>query len=346
MPLAHSPHKPVPAVQLLSLKTITLQEAIDGMRKAVEVAGGNRRSLTDLVDVGPGSGVVNYQYLPGILRSLENDWAPLQNGERAADCFAEVRGHLEIHLHPHFMGAKLIAGLRGAAGVLLLRMNHALGCVPIGFTHLAPVGSQAALVGESPYLHFLVEFRSVAFVPREEQFLVGRIAEDQTRMGINVTLMNVIHFYCSKERIRNDFWYDDVKGEWHRSEGEEGNDLGDLVDHRCDPVWVQTKSWNKSSGMRILTLSGVLTWPPVSLAGQKTAAPAKTPKKRVAASAAEGGGDEGDAGAAANGEAIDAPAQAKEKRQKEGGAAAAEKGGGGSKKRKKSAAGAFGKKPG
>mmetsp|Transcript_57208 Transcript_57208/g.150553 ORF Transcript_57208/g.150553 Transcript_57208/m.150553 type:complete len:440 (+) Transcript_57208:122-1441(+) len=207
MPLAHTAYKPVPEVELLGCQPITIEDAVRGLEEAV--AGDEGEAHHNV----PGSALVNFRQVPRILESLKKDWLNLPVGERPA-CFVRVHGRLETHMHPCFLGEKLVAGLRGASGMLLLKFSSVLDCVPLGFTSMEPAGSHAAVVGESPYVHFLADFWAVGFVPRESQWLVGRISEIQTARGMNLQVLNSFNFFAPRWCVPPQLWFDHAAGRW------------------------------------------------------------------------------------------------------------------------------------
>merc|ERR1719491_1401820 len=101
-------------------------------------------------------------------------------------------------MHPCFLGQKLMQGMRAAAGHLLMRYRPELQQVPLAFVKLKPSSSHAALVGESAYIHFMVEFECVGIRPTQGMTLVGRLAKVQTAVGINVSIFDNFNFFVPK----------------------------------------------------------------------------------------------------------------------------------------------------
>merc|ERR1719343_481565 len=105
---------------------------------------------------------------------------------------------MEAHMNPCFMGDRLVEGMRGSVGTLLFRYSSDLQCIPVGFKRLEPCGTHAAVVAESPYIHFLINFTTIGFVPQVGKSLLGRIQETQTAIGMNVQILNAFNFFVRK----------------------------------------------------------------------------------------------------------------------------------------------------
>jgi len=139
MPLAHTPFRPRPQVQLLQSKSINVETAAGAFPAALQKAS---RSVGHNYHL-PGSAFINYKSIPAIAESLQADWLHITDGNRPSDCFVEVRGLLETHLHPCFLGEKLTVSLQGAVGALVLHFSAALHCVPLCFSRRQPAGTHA-----------------------------------------------------------------------------------------------------------------------------------------------------------------------------------------------------------
>jgi len=251
MPLAHTPFRPAPEVELLERKNITIEDAIAGLEECLSDSSGSRAHAQQNV---PGSSLVNFRQIPRILEALRRDWVALPTVERPDGLFVEVHGHLEAHMHPCFMGERIVEGMRGLAGGILLHFNQRLQCVPLGFNLLKPAGPLAAVVGESPYLHFLIEFRAIGLVPRPGQRLLCRVGEIHTAIGVNLTLLNCFNFFVSKKDLPEWFHFDDVGQQWMTGDGE--------AKQRCfskkRSVWVKVGDKAGDQGAGALSLCGTL----------------------------------------------------------------------------------------
>jgi len=249
MPLAHTAYRPQPEVELLGAEPITIEDAVRGLEAAVAADEG--------VDDAEGSALVNFRMVPRILESLKTDWAGLPAGERPA-CFVKVHGRLETHMHPCFLGEKLVAGLRGASGQLLLKFSSVLDCVPLGFTSIGPAGPLAATVGESPYVHFLADFWAVGFVPKESQWLMGRISDIQTAKGMNLQILNSFNFFAPRWTLPTQLWFDHAAGRWTDDTVPADSTLA----KEWGTVWVQIKGkMAESSGPYPFNFRGTLHGP-------------------------------------------------------------------------------------
>lgn len=121
-------------------------------------------------------------------------------------------------MHPCFLGDRLMEGMRGAAGTLLMRYIRQLQCVPLGFKRLKPAGTHAALVGESAYIHFLIDVCAVGFRPRKGGRLIGRLGNVQTAVGVNFTILNNFNCFVHKNGLPEGAWYDSIKSSWMESD--------------------------------------------------------------------------------------------------------------------------------
>jgi len=160
---------------------------------------------------------------------------------------------LTAHMHPCFLGAKLMQGMREAAGVLLMRQNRVLDVVPLGFKELKPANSHAAIVGESAYVHFLIEFRCIGFRPRMDMKLIGRLGEQQTAVGLNCTIFNNFNFFVRKEDLPQEAWFNGDVKVWMLGEKK-------LVSKKTrGPLCLQiTFPMKEESGFLVLGFKGVL----------------------------------------------------------------------------------------
>lgn len=185
MPLANTPFRPLPRLELLASRKITFAEATSRLGEFL------RTEVENLEVAESDSAFISAKQLPDVHAKLKDDWSQAR-GMQPSACFVEVHARLEVHLPPGFLGPKLAMGLRKAVAPLLLRHDIKLGCVPLNYEALKTVGNCGAIVGESPYVHFLVEFRSVGFAPKPGDWIVCRTASVQQKWGVSVLILN--HF--------------------------------------------------------------------------------------------------------------------------------------------------------
>jgi len=251
MPLANAPYRLRPAVELLSSKAITIEQAIGYLKKAVAVDEGPDLQLINT------QSSVSYQQIPNILKSLENDWSGRKSDSRLSECFVLVHGRLEIHLHPFYL-RDVGHGLKIAAGELLLRYSDELSCVPLGISKLKPTGQLGAIVNESPYVHFFADFQAVAFVPAEHQRLLGRATQVQTFKGLNLQVLGFMHFLIPTRDVPPvSYTFDANSSEWTTKTGQKVQDTE-------GPLCVTVTKANTSRDT--VSLSGVLNWGPAAKA--------------------------------------------------------------------------------
>lgn len=190
MPLGNTPWRPRPEVELCEKFDISTKEAAKQLRSFVETS--SRVTATEAATAAYAE--IKIQQLPKVLERLEQDWLPEGTD---AKCFIEVHARLEVHLHPYFMGPNLPRGLRRVAGELLLAYNPVLHCIPLTISDVTPAGSRhGAIVAESPYVHFMVNFRSVGFAPKEGQELVARVGEIQNSSSFNLQVLGMTHAFA------------------------------------------------------------------------------------------------------------------------------------------------------
>jgi len=252
MPSAHTAYRPVPEVELLGIRRISVDDAVRGLEEAI--AGDDGFDAGAAVVNTPGTSLITFQQVPRVLESLRNEWSSVPKGDRPdSSCFVEVRGRLCMHMHPCFLGERLLEGMRGATGALLLRYNRILKSVPLGFKELRPAGSHGAVVGESAYVHFLMEFRAICFNPKVKSRLMGRLGSVQTPIGVNCTVLNNFNFFVHKLDLPEDAWFDSAAGGWmlhdRKIGGESNRSLSLTVTRPCV----------ESSGTQPVNFKGVLT---------------------------------------------------------------------------------------
>lgn len=210
MPLAHAAYRPHPEVELLRIRPLKLSDAILALEEAISGDSGDGAETVHT----PGTSLISFQQIPRVLESLQSEWSQAPVSEQPSNCFSEVHGRLLLHMHPCFLGERLMEGMRGAAGLLLMRYHATLQHVPLGFTVLKPVNTHAAVVGENAYVHFLIEFHCVGFRPRVGDKLIGRLGTVQTAVGINCTIFNNFNFFVHKSDLPAEAWFDSKEGCW------------------------------------------------------------------------------------------------------------------------------------
>lgn len=246
MPLPHTPFRPIPEVEFLGRTPLSVEEAVAALEASCSVGlkGGSTAANV------PGSSLVAFRQIPDVVRSLKMDWLPLAADARPS-CFFEVHGRMEAHLHPCFMGERLVEGMRGSVGQLLLQYNADLKCMPLGFKRLYPAGTHAAIVAESPYVHFLIEFHAIGFAPSIGMRMLGRPAETQTAIGCNVKVLNVFNVFVSKRDLPQDARFEQQEGKWVR-----GPEKRPLV-NPANPSWVEVKDHLNLKGILDLEAGSV-----------------------------------------------------------------------------------------
>jgi len=215
MPLGHTPCRPLPELELLKRRSITAKVAAEKLRAYIDEQA--QTGATELATTGAAQ--VSYNQLRDILARLENDWAD-HSEEHLLDCFVEVDAHVEVHLHPCYMGAKLKQGLRKVGGEILLKYWRTLGCIPLTLADLQPSGSRhGAIVGDTPYIHFLASFKSVGFAPQKAHWLLGRIATEQPYFkGMNVNILSLVNIMVQQDSIPRELSYSRPQRAWLNGE--------------------------------------------------------------------------------------------------------------------------------
>jgi hypothetical protein len=202
MPLVSSAWRVEGEVELLSSSPLSDQEAARKLGRFLEHEQFD--TATQAV-----SATIKLGQLPGVLKVLQQDW---QSG--SAQCFVDVKARLLVHLHPCFLGDKLHSGLRRAACELLLRFSQTLGCMPLTYEDLQPLGPHGAIVGEHPWVHFLAEFRCVGLAPQVGQALPARVGPLQSKHGISFLILHTIHGFVPKKRLPRGVTFDASRGVW------------------------------------------------------------------------------------------------------------------------------------
>jgi len=272
MPNAHRAYRPHTEVELLEKRAISLDEAIRGLQQSIACTSGASSQAAPTPTPAPASGsgasgsapapasnsqqhtpgsaLISYEQIPKVLDSLTKEWTSSPEHDRSSDCFYEVRGRLTAHMHPCFLGAKLMQGMREAAGHLLMRQNRVLDTVPLGFKELKPANTHGAVVGESAYVHFLIEFRCIGFRPKPEMKIIGRLGEHQTAVGLNCSIFNIFNFFVPKGDLPQEAWFDGDVQVWMLGEKK-------LVSKKTrGPLCLQIKSEVKEE--TVLGFKGVL----------------------------------------------------------------------------------------
>lgn len=301
MPNAHRAYRPHSEVEFLDARDISLEEAIKGLEQSIALSAQADEAPTSrstkLKPAQTGSAMISYERVPHVLKSLKEEWTAASASDRSNDCFREVRGRLTMHMHPYFLGERLMQGMREAAGHLLMRQNRVLQLVPLGFKELKPANQHAAVVGESAYIHFLIEFRCIGFRPRVGMNIIGRLGDVQTAVGINCTVFNNFNFFVPKDDLPQGAWFDGDESVW--MSGQKGEK--ELVGDRTRPLCLKmTQPVKEESGSQPVNFKGVLAdqlKPAGSRSGGDTpgsrgvrsgdaAEPPKPPKKKRKSSAA------------------------------------------------------------
>jgi len=273
MPSAQKPHRPKADVELLRRERIAFETAEDLLRNAVGMQTTESR-LADLVQSKeeaievPGSALVSFRNIPAAAESLAKDWVTWKSSRRLRrSSFVKVTGRIETHLHPYYL-SRLGLGLRGAAGFLLHRWSESLRCIPLGFVELRPASSYAAVVAESPYVHFLMHFVAVGFAPRKGDWVVGRVSETQTRVGLNVTLLGLMNCLVRKWDLSTDLRFCPSTSRWLdvRSAEDDADGSVNGVDLTLSRVWLRLRedTWVDSFNMsgQYFEFPCILGWPP------------------------------------------------------------------------------------
>jgi len=260
-------------VELLRRERIAFETAEDLLRNAVGMQTTESR-LADLVQSKeeaievPGSALVSFRNIPAAAESLAKDWVTWKSSRRLRrSSFVKVTGRIETHLHPYYL-SRLGLGLRGAAGFLLHRWSESLRCIPLGFVELRPASSYAAVVAESPYVHFLMHFVAVGFAPRKGDWVVGRVSETQTRVGLNVTLLGLMNCLVRKWDLSTDLRFCPSTSRWLdvRSAEDDADGSVNGVDLTLSRVWLRLRedTWVDSFNMsgQYFEFPCILGWPP------------------------------------------------------------------------------------
>jgi len=172
-------------------------------------------------------------------------------------------------MHPCFLGDRLAGGLRRDAWQLLLRFSPKLGCMPMAFSKLRPTGTHGALVGESPWLHFLVDFAAVGFAPENGQWLLGSIKRTTSSRTINLAAFSFISCLVTLSGMPKQLRYDKSAGQWVDEDGKS------IHGESSSAVWFRIDECDTSS--HTVTLKGVMQWPPANrLRAQASAASASS----------------------------------------------------------------------
>merc|ERR1740117_851390 len=128
------------------------------------------------------------------------------------------------------MGCRLKHGLRKAAGDILLKYQSRLGCIPLTIADMKPAGSRhGAIVGDTPYVHFLATFRCIGFAPARNHWLLGRVSDEQPwPKGMNINVLRLVNIMVQQESLPRELHYSRPDRAWMNSAAEEGKQkLGD-----------------------------------------------------------------------------------------------------------------------
>jgi hypothetical protein len=224
MPVASTAYAPLPDVQLIKRRPISVAECAQKMREFVnsEIAF---RAEHDPAGVNTLASErfnqVCVTEAPRILQCIESDWVGHQDID-LLDCFVRIEARIEVHLNPCFLGEKLQNGLRKAVGDILLRYSRVLGCMPLTVTELQPLGPPGnrfgAVVGCGPFVHFLASFNSVGFQPRLNSWILGRFASAQVPTGVNIKVLELLNVFVRRAgpNFPSNLRYDAENAAWCR----------------------------------------------------------------------------------------------------------------------------------
>eukprot|EP00928_Gymnodinium_smaydae_P005249 TRINITY_DN11801_c0_g2_i1.p1 TRINITY_DN11801_c0_g2~~TRINITY_DN11801_c0_g2_i1.p1 ORF type:complete len:332 (-),score=76.79 TRINITY_DN11801_c0_g2_i1:61-1005(-) len=249
-----------PEVKHVSSKAISIEEAERELARFLESENASGLLNEEAVPDAGSAGVqvdVKLRQLPGILEWIRKDWLGRTGPDRPSDCFVEVQGRLEVHLHPCFLGERLGEGLRRHANEILLRYDPTLKCMPFAYFDLKPAGSHGALVGESPWVHFLADFKAVGLrLAKGQRLLVRPTPLLDMKKGINLLLLGFINCFVpqSSGNIPLELHFDAAAGGW----------LDDKDSRLCEepsPIWC-TLSAAVPSVNDSYHLKGTMEWPP------------------------------------------------------------------------------------
>ncbi|CAK9105843.1 unnamed protein product [Durusdinium trenchii] len=207
MPFGTKAFQTCPEVELLRKEYISFENAADALENAVGCRKTSDASTEELLQGRDTLDVstVSYGSIEMAAKSLREDWTtwPAKLRPRRSP-FLLVTGRLEINLHPLYLN-NLGKGLRVQAGRLLFRWVEELQCIPLGFQELTPAGKYGAVVTTSPFVHFYMVFKAVAFAPKKDDWLMGRLCQVQIEDGMNITLAGLFNCFIKASNLPSGF---------------------------------------------------------------------------------------------------------------------------------------------
>jgi len=278
--LAGAPWRNQPEVELLRKVPITVEEAVGKLDKFIEKHGEDMKMGLDAASV-------NLNRLPEVLGHLREYWNRSGVfGDEATDCFVEVHGRLEVHLHPCYIGEKLAEGIRRPAFEMLMRYSSVLGCIPLAYTKLKPTGTHGAIVAESPWVHFVADFTAVGFVLAKDKRWLASFQNvknrKEVRNGINLLSLGFISCFVPKDTLPKEITYSDSGNAWV-------DEQGLRLREESRPVVINISSFQASADF--LDVKGKLEWPPQGHAALASPARLKEGGGSSSATAASSGGE-------------------------------------------------------
>lgn len=196
--------------------------------------------------------MISFEQIPRVLESLRGEWSAVSS-ESCPRCFTEVQGRLIVHMHPFFLGARLMQGMRAAAGSLLMRYSRELKQVPLAFKRIQPANTHAAVVGESAYIHFLIEFTSIGFRPEVDENVIGLLGPVQSAVGANFQVLKLFNLFVHKSSLPGGSWFDREAGAWMLGDDQKLGGGGSA------PQFLRvTKQMEETSGDQVVNVKGVL----------------------------------------------------------------------------------------
>lgn len=155
-----------------------------------------------------------------------------------------------MHLHPFFLGKNLARGLHQTADQLLLQFSQVLDCIPLAFLKLRPAGQLAALVGESPWVHFLADFTALGFNPKPTMKLIATISRVQTKRGLNLQVLGFAHGLVRVNELPSGWSFSMAGDEWLDAKGRR-------ISEMCRVVGFTLNKVNRGGATNnVLTLTG------------------------------------------------------------------------------------------
>jgi len=263
--LPAGPWRHLPEVELLRRRKINIKEATDKVAKFL--ADDGARLLSQAENLGTKH--VSIKHIPGILEQMQQHWVGRGAGDIPTDCFVEVTGRLEVHLHPRFIGEHLALGLSKHASELLLHYSQVLGCIPLAYSDLRPTGTHAAVVGECPWVHFLVDFKAVGFKPVLGQRLLctplSVVKGAESVKGLILQLFGYFRCWVAKDKVPETLRFDSISRGWVDKKGRR-------VSEEPSAFWFVVEH-TEITGEHSINMTGAMQWP-----AAKQLRPPRTPQ--------------------------------------------------------------------